>query len=530
MMNRREFALRAAAFAAAAMCGKIAFADGRGAGFERVFAKSDSPKNPPIPEGRRSSGGLGYFRLDDDPDGVLLKFPKFSGRLKNYKNPKLKLCLGNALENRDTFALFARSAKDGRIFARLNLVNLFGFEPVRFDIPLENVEEIERYGIVVTYARMERKDAERILKGDPVCLFSEAAAEKLAAHAPHLLLYEEDFDPKAAFRKNFLSLNCILPFGWMSGCQTEGLRELAESGDAEAGSALRAHLDFFLDDEKGVVFNDPRSNLRENGNFHSREDFLPFTAIASVYPEHKAVSMFLEWAAPHMERSAKIPPNRRFLSTEMCYTYAYPLMKIAVARGDAKLAQTALDEILAGVDRLVCPDGGICQSAQANRNPKLKNWGRGAAWYMLGIAQTLRALGGSPLKNAGLNGVERVKKAFAGGAEYLSQFQNPDGSWHCFADDPATLPESSGTAGIAAAFALGAESGLLDSSYMARAEKALEWFMSPQNIEPDGFSKNVTQSNRIGDAFQRSGYRVIMPISSGLAAHVIAVKMRRAAT
>ena len=61
---------------------------------------------------------------------------------------------------------------------------------------------------------------------------------------------------------------------------------------------------------------------------------------------------------------------------------------------------------------------------------------------------------------------------------------------------------------------------------MARAEKALEWFMSPQNIEPDGFSKNVTQSNRIGDAFQRSGYRVIMPISSGLAAHVIAVKMR----
>ena len=316
----------------------------------------------------------------------------------------------------------------------------------------------------------------------------------------------------------------------MSGCQTEGLRELAESGDAEAGSALRAHLDFFLDDEKGVVFNDPRSNLRENGNFHSREDFLPFTAIASVYPEHKAVPMFLEWVAPHMERSAKIPPNRRFLSTEMCYTYAYPLMKIATARGDAKLAQTALDEILAVVDRLVCPDGGICQSAQANRNPKLKNWGRGAAWYMLGIAQTLRALGGSPLKNAGLNGVERVKKAFAGGAEYLSRFQNPDGSWHCFADDPATLPESSGTAGIAAAFALGAESGLLDSSYMARAEKALEWFMSPQNIEPDGFSKNVTQSNRIGDAFQRSGYRVIMPISSGLAAHVIAVKMRRAAT
>ncbi len=526
MMDRREFALRAAAFAFAAACGKITFAGGGNAGFERVFAKTDSPKNPPIPGGKRPSGGLDYFRLDGDPDGVLLKFPKFAGKLKNHKNPKLKLCFGNALENRDSFSLFARSAKDGRILARLNLVNLFGFEPVRFDIPLEDAGEIERYGIVVTYARMERKDAKFISKGDPVCLFAESAAEKLDAHAPHLLLYGEGFDPKAAFRKNFLSLNCILPFGWMSGCQTEGLRELAESGDAEAESALRAHLDFFLDDEKGVVFNDPLSNLCENGKFHSEEDFLPFVAITSLYPEHKAVQMFLKWAAPRMKRNAKTPAVRRFLSTEGCYTYAYPLMKIAISRGDPKLAQFALDEILARIGRLAGPDGGICQRAPANQKPGLKNWGRGAAWYMLGLVQTLRALGSSPLKNAGLQGAEKIKKALAGGAEYLARFQNPDGSWHCFVDDPATLPESSGTAGIAAAFALGAEAGLLDKSYMPRAEKALEWFMSPQNIEPDGFSKNVTQSNRIGDAFQRSGYRVIMPISSGLAAHIIAVKTR----
>ena len=234
--------MRAAAFAFAAACGKITFAGGGNAGFERVFAKTDSPKNPPIPDGKRPSGGLDYFRLDGDPDGVLLKFPKFAGKLKNHKNPKLKLCFGNALENRDSFSLFARSAKDGRILARLNLVNLFGFEPVRFDSPLEDAGEIERYGIVVTYARLERKDAKFISKGDPVCLFAESAAEKLDAHAPHLLLYGEGFDPKAAFRKNFLSLNCILPFGWMSGCQTEGLRELAESGDAEAQTVLAGFL------------------------------------------------------------------------------------------------------------------------------------------------------------------------------------------------------------------------------------------------------------------------------------------------
>ena len=63
---------------------------------------------------------------------------------------------------------------------------------------------------------------------------------------------------------------------------------------------------------------------------------------------------------------------------------------------------------------------------------------------------------------------------------------------------------------------------------MLCAEKTLEWFFHRDNIEPDGFSKNVTQSNRLGDAFQRSGYRVIMPISSGLAAQIIAVKRRAA--
>ena len=49
MMDRREFALRAAAFAFAAACGKITFAGGGNAGFERVFAKTDSPNNPAVP-------------------------------------------------------------------------------------------------------------------------------------------------------------------------------------------------------------------------------------------------------------------------------------------------------------------------------------------------------------------------------------------------------------------------------------------------------------------------------------------------
>ena len=240
--------------------------------------------------------------------------------------------------------------------------------------------------------------------------------------------------------------------------------------------------------------------------------------------------MFLDWAEPQIKYLSNKKPADRFLSTEGCYTYAYPLMQIAINRRDAGLAQTALDEICARIERLVAADGGISQNVPANKKPAMRNWGRGIAWFMLGIVQTMRALENSPLKGEKFDGVDLIKKTIADSSKYIKSFQGENGAWSCFIDDEKTLLETSGSVGIAAAFALAAEAGLIDSSYMERAEKTLNWFMDRENIEPDGFSKNVTQSNRIGNAFQRSGYRVIMPISSGLAAQIIAVKRRAGAT
>ena len=188
----------AGACAAAAIAAPAIFAEGATPGFERIYARTDSKKNPPIPKDKRSSGGLDYIRLDDDADGILFKFPKFADRLKKFKNPSLKLSLGNALENRCSFALFARSAKNGRIFSKLEVVNLFGFQVVRLDIPVSEAAEIENYGLVVTYAPIEVKDA-NVRKGEPVCFFAESAAKTLGAHAPHLLAYDAQYDVRRAF-------------------------------------------------------------------------------------------------------------------------------------------------------------------------------------------------------------------------------------------------------------------------------------------------------------------------------------------
>lgn len=524
-MNRREFTRIAFASAILAIKPTDIFAQDVKSPFRRIYAKIDSKKNPPLPSGKRPSGGLDYFRLDTNPDGVLLKFPRFANKLDGLENPSIKLSLGNAIENRGSFALFVRSGKDGRILSRLDIVNLFGFQVVRFNIPLSEISEIEEYGLRLDYSPIEVKDA-MVVKGEPLCFFAESAAKKIDAMAPHLLLYESDYDVNAAFYENLCSINSILPFGWMSGCQTEGLRELSEAGDTAASSALEAHLSFFMDDEKGVVFNNPNSEICENGKFHSIEDFLPFVSIARLYPNHKSIDMFLNWALPQIERLSKKSPSDRFLSTEGCYTYAYPLMQVAITRADASLAQIALDEICVRIDRLVDSEGGVSQKSFAKGKNSMRNWGRGIAWFMLGLVQTMRVLESSPLKSKNLAGREKILKSIASSSAYVKKFQQPDGSWSCFIDDPKTFSESSGSVGIAAALSLASEAGFLDQSYMSLADKTLQWFMSRENIEPDGFSKNVTQSNRLGDAFQRSGYRVIMPISSGLAAQIIAVKRR----
>ena len=142
---------------------------------------------------------------------------------------------------------------------------------------------------------------------------------------------------------------------------------------------------------------------------------------------------------------------------------------------------------------------------------------------MLGLVQILKIVDSHGLGD--LNGVDKIRKSFKDSAKYLSQFQR-DGYWDCISGLPETRSESSGSMGISASYALGVEAGYLDSSYLDRANLALERFFTPENLEPDGFSKNITQSNRLGVKFQYLGKRIIMQLGSGLAAHIIAVNKR----
>jgi rhamnogalacturonyl hydrolase YesR len=109
-------------------------------------------------------------------------------------------------------------------------------------------------------------------------------------------------------------------------------------------------------------------------------------------------------------------------------------------------------------------------------------------------------------------------------AAFARQHQRPDGLWNCFVDDPESFPDTSGSAGIATALALGARAGVLTPDDLAAARRTIPALDA--RLTPDGFLGGVAQSNRGGEALQRSDYRVLSPMAMGLMAQLlVAVKL-----
>jgi rhamnogalacturonyl hydrolase YesR len=99
-------------------------------------------------------------------------------------------------------------------------------------------------------------------------------------------------------------------------------------------------------------------------------------------------------------------------------------------------------------------------------------------------------------------------------------FQRDDGLWAAYVDDPGLAADTSGSAGIAAALALGARIGILPQAAAVAALRSLDGLQ--RHLTPDGFLGGATQANRGGEALQRSDYRVLSQMAMGLQAQLIA--------
>ncbi|WP_337868588.1 glycoside hydrolase family 88 protein [Meiothermus sp.] len=307
--------------------------------------------------------------------------------------------------------------------------------------------------------------------------------------------------------------------GWMIGCTTTGLSDLYRAtGNESYRQALQRML-------AGVGEGLPLEGMKRRGEgtveepgyidlLNQRlESFAPVAALAHLQrtqptPERAGVLRIL---GQRMIETARI--TRDFLTSEGCFTLAFPLAATATALDETDWFDIAWQECARRWDFL-WRGAQVIQRAYSDGRVAMVNWARGTAWLVLGTAQVVLQL---PPEHPGRDElISRLVRI----TPLLLQRQQPDGLWPVFTDRPDLPAETSGSAGIAAGLALGAKAGWLGGEALQAAQRcgeALESF-----IEPDGCLGGVSQHNPAGEVALQERYRIRAAWGVGLYAQLIA--------
>lgn len=326
------------------------------------------------------------------------------------------------------------------------------------------------------------------------------------------LVPDEGGDPLPRFFALLGSITSVQTFGWMEGCVLDALHDLhAATGDARWRAALEAHFALFITTDNALVYESPRGNPAD-GVIYGIEGTLPFAPLAKFAPEHPLLDLVLDFYR------ATLRPDGTFthpetITAEGSYTIAYPLAVLAQNRRDPTLAEVSANTLRVRRASLRRPDG-LWLRHHPDDSRTFRSWARGVAWYLLGLGRSLEHL-------RGLTATADLEAELLAAADWALGHQRADGLWGNFLDDPATLADTSGSAGIAATLARGAAAGLLGDRHRAAAGRC--WRGLLPHLTGDGFLDGAAQSNRGGEPLQRGPYRVLSPMGMGLMGQLAAV-------
>lgn len=448
-----------------------------------------------IPAGKRLP--FGWDALAVSPDGdAQLYFPK------DIPKGPLRLRFTVGIDNRDTKVIDVLSARTNQKLGELDLQFSYATELYEVLLPAEKAALLRQEGIRL---HMTRGTA-------PVWFLNP----DYRALQPHVLPDPATANPEAAFWSNLGSLRSIQQFSWMEGCITDGLLDWwQQSRSPEAKQALETHFNLFFDTQQKLVYENARSEPAD-GTIYGIECPLPLAALAQLQPTHPALELLIEFAHRKQKPNGLIHDGN--LTTEGCYTLAYPLAVLARQRNDVTLAQMALANLQHRQNALVTPEIVYQRESKPGQTNAYANWGRGVVWYMLGTVRTLTEL--KPLENQlDSNVIQSLKTGFQQTANRVLTARDAQGLWHGFVGEPQTGIDTSTTAGLAAALALATNDGWLPNETRKDLEitrKALFKYLTP-----DGFLTGTCQSNRGGVELQRGGYRVISQYAAGLMAQFL---------
>ena len=493
IMNRRTFLHTTTLAAGASFISPRTLFSAAGSTAQHLPARVVSASDIPLPAGKREPFGWKTAAIGAVP--LVLAWPDFPA---DAKPAAMRLAVG--LDVRDEKLIEAYLPASGRVLGTFDV--RFGCIFQVFEIPLASADaaDIRREGVAL-----------RLTKGAELRIFTEGDGIP-AALQPHLLV-PGTADALTEYFARMDSLACVQAFSWQEGCVLDGLLDLsALPAHAALKEAARRHLARVVIGGK-LVYVDTFSVPRE-GTAYGIEGTLPFAALAKLEPQSPLLEIALgSWAKRHDAQDAIL--DGQHTSSEGAYTVGYPLAVIARLRKDDALEQLALTQLRVRQARLF--DGKMFWRTSEPREGVVQKgnraWARGIAWQMLGFARTLREL---KHRNDLADGIASFQQL----AAWVLPYQRADGLWSVFVDQPELTPDTSGSAGIAAALAIGAQQGWLDTSAKTAAAKTLAGVQP--HLTPDGFLGGVAQANKGGEGLQHGSYRVIYQIAMGLLAQLIA--------
>lgn len=490
-VNRRTF-LQCGAIGAVGCLwpGKLGLAAGPSPA-RHIAARVVSSALVPPPAGKRVPFGWKTAAITAETP-LLLDWPLFPA---DATATRLRLTCG--LDVRDEKLIEVALAKSGRVIGTFDIRFASLFQPYEFAIKVDDAALVAREGVSL-----------RLTKGADLRVFTGGEGIPNAL-LPHLLLPGQTSALDEYFTR-MNSLACVQMFGWMEGCVLDGLLDLSElPAHAQLRKSAEAHLSKFIIDGK-LIYESPVSSVAD-GRVTGIEEGLPFAALAKVDPKNPAIDIAVKFFNTRKGADGLIIDGNTTTS-EGAYTVGYPLAVIGKARGDEALIQLALAQLRIRQARLF--DGkDFWRTSKTGGGKGNYNWARGIAWQMVGLARTLREL-------KDRNDIADIVAAFKQLADWARSLQRDDGLWSVFAENRSLTPDTAGSAGIAAALAIGAQQGWLAKESRDSAAKCLEGLK--RHLTPDGFLAGVSQSNKGGEPLQRGTYRVLFQMGMGLMAQLMA--------
>lgn len=475
------------------------------AGVRRAPAvlKTSSPALPPA--GKRTPFSWPVFAVPGEggeaaQEPTLLRWPADRGAPEEREPAWLRLTV--ALEVWEDMELAVTLADSGRVIGRLELHYCDVFEVLELALSGGDAAAAQREGVRLALTE----------GSGPLFLFGGGEPAGVPpVFVPHLLRVDAEADRYERYLEQFNSLASLQQFGWKEGCVLDGLYDLdnvCPSGGYR--ETIGRHLGQFIDDRQQLRYEDPWGNITD-GRIYGIEGTLPFAALARVHPGHPSLTQMTDYYRSGMRADGALY-DEGMVSAEGNYTIAYPLAVVAGLQGRRELEDMAIRQL--DIRRRELTDGEDLYLRRYETGERtFRNWIRAYTWYMLGLARTLHLL---PHRKD----TEHLREEFARIADLALSHQQPDGLWRVFVDEPGMIADTSGSAGIAAALALGVRDGLLPRSALARARRTL--LALHRYLTPDGMLGGGSQANKNGEALQRSGYRIVSQMGMGLMAQLIA--------